>query len=141
MLDSYVAGILLAVLSLLFLARVIGQLLVVLFQPTWLPPMAQWYSGLIPYPILLAIQVVMLLGMGAIVGQFLAGEGYLVTRRPILGQFGVPLSILYFSAMIVRYVIRMSRHPDQRWFGGTIPIIFHCVLAAYLFTLSFYHLA
>jgi len=41
---------------------------------------------------------------------------------------------------VVRYVIWMWRRPDQRWFGGTIPIIFHCVVAAFLFTFALYHL-
>jgi hypothetical protein len=30
----------------------------------------------------------------------------------------------------------MRRHPDQRWLGGTIPIVFHVVLAAFLFTFA-----
>jgi hypothetical protein len=33
----------------------------------------------------------------------------------------------------------MHRSPDQRWFGKTIPIVFHVVLASYLYALgSFY---
>ena len=48
-------------------------------------------------------------------------------------------SYLYFGGMVLRYVIWMWRRPDQRWFGGTIPIIFHCVVAAFLFTFGTYH--
>jgi hypothetical protein len=43
------------------------------------------------------------------------------------------------AAMIVRYIVRMIERPDQRWFGGTIPIIFHCVVAAFLWTFGEYH--
>jgi hypothetical protein len=32
----------------------------------------------------------------------------------------------------------MARRPEQRWFGGTVPIVFHCVLAAFLFVLGSY---
>jgi hypothetical protein len=41
--------------------------------------------------------------------------------------------------MIVRYGIRMARRPDQRWFGGTIPIIFHSVVAAFQWTFGTFH--
>jgi hypothetical protein len=41
--------------------------------------------------------------------------------------------------MAVRYVVRMTRRPEQRWFGGTIPIFFHWVLAAYLFVVGLFH--
>jgi len=45
---------------------------------------------------------------------------------------------LYFAAMIARYIIRMVR-PDQRWLGGTIPIVFHIVVAAFQWTFGTYH--
>jgi hypothetical protein len=41
--------------------------------------------------------------------------------------------------MLIRYVWRMSRRPEQRWFGGAIPIFFHWVLAAYLFVFGNFH--
>jgi len=42
----------------LLISRVLGQLIVVQCAPRWLPPMAQWQSGLVPYPVLLAVQAV-----------------------------------------------------------------------------------
>ena len=42
--------------------------------------------------------------------------------------------------MIVRYILRMSLYPEERWFGGAIPIIFHWVLATYIIPLGLYHL-
>jgi hypothetical protein len=47
----------------LFLLRVLGQLEVVLVAPTWLPTMEQWFSGLLPYPLLLPAQVLILMLM------------------------------------------------------------------------------
>ena len=32
----------------------------------------------------------------------------------------------------VRYGIRMKLHPEARWLSGTIPIVFHCVLASFI---------
>jgi hypothetical protein len=33
----------------------------------------------------------------------------------------------------------MRRRPAARWFGGTIPIVFHLVLATYLYALGGFH--
>ena len=44
----------------------------------------------------------------------------------------------YAIAMIVRYVVRMRHHPEARWTGQTIPIVFHLVLATWLFVLGSY---
>lgn len=44
-----------------------------------------------------------------------------------------------FLAMVVRYGWTMTARPELRWFTGTIPIWFHMVLAAFLFTLGDYH--
>ena len=40
---------------------------------------------------------------------------------------------------VVRYAVTMVRDPELRWFTGTIPIWFHLVLAAFLYTLGHYH--
>jgi ABC-type multidrug transport system permease subunit len=36
--------------------------------------------------------------------------------------------------MLVRYAVSMALQPEWRWFGHTIPIVFHCVLATFLMT-------
>jgi len=45
----------LGALTALFAARVLGQALVALLDFPLLPPMSAWYSGLLPYPILLRV--------------------------------------------------------------------------------------
>ncbi len=47
----------------LFLLRVVGQIEVWLLAPDWLPPMQAWYSGLLPYPLLLPAQILLLMLM------------------------------------------------------------------------------
>ncbi len=123
----------------LFFLRVVGQIVVVLFHPRWLPSMPQWYSGLMPYRYLLPAQILILALMTAINLDFSAGPGLFVEPRPALGRWLVGFSFIYWGGMALRYVLRMTRHPDQRWLGGTIPIVFHCILAAYLFTFGKYH--
>jgi hypothetical protein len=48
-------------------------------------------------------------------------------------------AVVYAVAMAVRYVVRMTRRPAQRWFGGTIPIVFHWVLASFVAVLGSFH--
>ena len=54
------AAVMLVALTLLFALRVAGQALVAFFDVGWLPPMEAWYSGLLPYPILLPTQLAIL---------------------------------------------------------------------------------
>lgn len=130
-------GAFLFLFSALFLVRVAGQVLVVLRAPGWLPPMRQWH--LMPYRLLLPTQFIFLAAMAAIVLGLFRGEGPLVDPRPALGRVLIGFSAVYAGAMVVRYAVRMTRRPGERWFGGAIPIVFHLVLAAFLFTWGWYH--
>jgi hypothetical protein len=125
--------------TLLFFLRVLGQVVVVLWAPRWLPPMRQWQSGLLPYPTLLASQLAILALMAWIAIDFTRGAGLFVRPRPEMGRFFVWVGYVYAAGMAVRYAVRMARRPDQRWFGGTIPIVFHCVLAAFIWTFGRAH--
>jgi hypothetical protein len=103
----------------------------------WLPPMHQW--NFIPYPILLPIQLVLIGVMVWINISFSQNVGISTIENPGAGKFLISFSAVYVLAMVIRYTIRMYRRPNQRWFGGTIPIVFHIVLASYLYALgSFY---
>ena len=123
--------------SFLFLVRVGGQLVVRLRRPGWLPPTEEW--NLTPYRLLLPTQVVILAIMAWIDVSFSLDRGVPVDPRPGLGKGVLVFSGVYAGAMALRYVVRMRRRPAQRWFGGTIPIVFHQVLAAYLVVLGGFH--
>jgi len=127
--------------SVAMLLRVAGQLVVYLRAPTWLPPMSQWQSGLVPYRFLLAMQAVVLVLMFWIASDFALATGVWVRPLPQLGHVVLVWSYLYAGAMLVRYGVRMARRPDQRWLGGTIPIVFHTVLAVFQWTFARYHVA
>jgi hypothetical protein len=43
---------------------------------------------------------------------------------------------LYAGSMVFRYTYRMITMPEERWFGGTIPIWFHFVLAAWVWLVA-----
>jgi hypothetical protein len=123
----------------LFVLRVAGQILVALRPQRWLPPMKQW--NFLPYPILLPIQIVFIVVMFWIDVSFTMSTGSLIAKNPGTGYFLIYFSYFYLMAMVIRYVIRMYRRPDQRWFGRTIPIVFHIVLASYLYTLGRFYVS
>ena len=95
--------------------------------------MQEWQSGLLRYRYLLAAQILILL-FQALVSIRLWRRG---DRRPAvsldrLGCWARRFAVVYAAAMALRYLLTMALFPDQRWFGGTIPILFHFDLAAWL---------
>lgn len=130
---------LLVLFTLLLYGRVFGQLIVYLYSPTWLPPMEQWQSGLLPYPVLLVSQFVVLTFMTMICIAFARQRGFFFAPHPRGGVFSVWFGALYFAGMVFRYVVTMVRRPEQRWFGGTIPIVFHSFVACFLMTWGSFH--
>ena len=130
--------LLLAACTLLFVLRVLGQVLVAFGNVASLPPFEEWYSGLLPYPLLLPVQLALIVLMLGIVRDFARGDGYFVVLKPRTGRILMAFGCLYFLAMVVRYVMTMVLHPELRWFTGTIPIWFHMVLAIFIVTLGRY---
>jgi hypothetical protein len=115
-----------------FFLRVLGQVYVALYAPRFLPPMAQWYSGLLPYPLLLPSQILILMFMAVVAADFTEGAGAFFVTRPATARTLLVLGGVYFGSMGVRYAIRMARHREARWLGGTIPIFLHMVLALFV---------
>jgi len=122
----------------LFAMRVVGQAIVARWAPARLPQMSEWYSGLIPYPALLVIQLAILVGMTFVAASVAGGHLMLVDGRGSIGTVLLAIAWPYAIAMVVRYVVRMQHHPEARWTGQTIPIVFHLVLATWLFVLGSY---
>ena len=136
--DAVLTAAILGVLTAAFAGRVAGQLVVARWAPEWLPPMSEWYSGLLPYPRLLATQLSMLALMSIVVVGLATGAPAIVDPRPLVGTVLLVIAWPYGLSMPIRYAIRMWRHPEARWTGRTIPIVFHVVLAAWFFVLGSY---
>jgi len=132
-------GPVLVFLTLLFFLRVLGQALVVFFSVGWLPATEQWFSGLIPYPTLLGIQLIMLLGMVKIAADVWRGRGLFARPQPSWSRFLIACGVIYAGSMVLRYVLTMTYRPEMRWLGGTIPIIFHFVLAGFFYAWGKFH--
>jgi uncharacterized protein len=127
------------IFTILLAGRVAGQLVVAWRAPRWLPPMEQWQSGLVRYPVLVFWQGVVLALMTWTSADFTRGAGFWMAPPAGMGTTATSIAYGYFTAMVVRYAVRMRRRPDQRWLGGTIPIMFHSVVAAFLWTFGTYH--
>jgi hypothetical protein len=106
----------------LFFARVVGQIEVLLVEPAWLPPMSAWYSGLLPYPVLLPAQIALLMLMAVLAFRPAAARRARVWRT---------LALLYFAVMAVRLAICVNAYGSEFYLHGAIPIAFHWVLALF----------
>jgi hypothetical protein len=111
----------------LFALRVLGQILVVEGLAPFLPPMDNWQSGLLPYPLLLASQVLILVLFGTICVQFSRGRGYFVRPHRWLARPLWVVGWVYAGAMVVRYALLGT---------DIIPVLFHIVLAVFLIVLA-----
>ena len=129
----------LSVLFGLFVVRVLAQAVVGLGYGGFLPPWEEWFSGLVPYPQLLASQLIIVFAYGAVTRDFVRQRGFFITPRRWLGTVLLGVGSVYFSVMVISYAIRMSLYPPERWTGGAIPIVFHWVLAAFILVLGAYH--
>jgi hypothetical protein len=125
------------VLFALFVARVAGQVVAATVRPRWLPPMARWYSGVMPYRYLLPAQLLIIWLMIAMIAGVASETGTLGVRRAGVGTFTLWASCVYAVGMVWRTVRRLRQPPERR--GVVIPIVFHFVLAAFLFVYGSWH--
>jgi hypothetical protein len=128
--SSRTRALLLGVLAAAFLARVVGQALVAVAPIPCLPPMAAWHSGLLPYPVLLPVQVAIVLVQAAISRDLWRGGGRFARVRPAAGPVLRRIAYVYAAVITVRWMLTS---------GHRIPIIFHFVLAGYLLVLAGHH--
>jgi hypothetical protein len=119
----------------LFFLRVIGQVEVLLLAPPWLPPMDAWYSGLLPYPVLLPAQIAILMLMSVLV--FREMQVNTSQAQPARWRLWVRgAALVYFAVMVVRLVVQTARGAEDVIAAGGIPVAFHWVLALFLLVLS-----
>jgi hypothetical protein len=132
----YRRAICLTVLQTLFLGRVLGQIVAELASPPWLPAVEHWQSGLLPYPVLLTAQILILMFMSLVTYDAFRRDGLWHVSKPKTQRILRRVAYLYMAAMALRYVLTMALLPELRWFGHMIPIAFHFVLASYILTLG-----
>jgi uncharacterized protein len=124
-----IPGVLWALLA-LFVLRVTGQALVAFFGVGFLPPMQTWYSGLLPYEVLLPSQLLLIALMSKICLDFTRGRGMFFAPKRFFATGWLWFGTLYLAAMIARALFLWDR---------PIPIVFHWVLAAFVITVGLSH--
>jgi hypothetical protein len=102
---------------------------------TWLPPMERWQSGLLPYGVLLASQILIIALMTWIALDFTRGRGFFLRPRRFFAAPWLWFGWTYLAVMLVRYPVQMVLKPD----GPLIPIFFHWVLAAFVISVGLWH--
>ncbi|HEY9731709.1 MAG TPA: hypothetical protein V6C89_07345 [Drouetiella sp.] len=123
----------------LFCLRVIGQLLVATCHVPFLPPMTEWQSGLLPYPVLLICQALIIGIYGKVCIDFYRRNGFFYKLNPVLAAPLRAIGMIYFVAVALRLLIWMTIFEHHPWFSGTIPIFFHFILSTFLIVLAQNH--
>lgn len=129
----------LSFLLLLFCLRVAGQLMVAICQVPFLPPMQEWQSGLLPYPILLASQLLIIGLFAKVCHDFYVQSGFFYQAKGVLAEPLMTFGKAYVVLNAARAVIWTTAFKHHIWFTGTIPIFFHFILASFLIIVATHH--
>jgi hypothetical protein len=94
--------------------------------------MVAWYSGLLPYPILLPLQIAILMLMTGLTIR--ASDGRSIGRG-IAGGIRA-FALIYFLTMAARLVLCIRDYGRDYHLHGAIPVAFHWVLALFVLVYS-----
>ena len=101
------------VLFALFAFRVIAQPLALAVESAALPRFESWHSAALPYGVLLASQILILVALGWTAWRFTVGN---VAPRHAKGTLALALGTIYLLTMIVRLVLGATVLSHVRWF-------------------------
>lgn len=119
-----------------FAFRVFAQLLQATFPVGWLPAVSQWQGSSLPYPVLLAIQLLIILVLVVVIWKIRHGSIHPDIR---LGRWLFAVGSVYFIVMLLRLLLGLTLLASVPWFAKTIPAFFHLVLACILLLVGHYH--
>jgi hypothetical protein len=120
----------------LFAFRVVAQPAALAFDGL-LPSFESWARGGLPYPVLLATQLVILGWLARTAWRFSIGK---VVPHRRMGRLALAFGGVYFAAMILRLVLGATVLSDVRWFASPLPAFFHLVLATYVMLFGYCHI-
>jgi hypothetical protein len=124
---------LLWVLTALFTARVLGQVVQRWWPQPFLPPFNSFQGSGLPYPLLLTAQVVIL---GLMMRTALRVRSGTHRRSPAQQKALAWFAFVYMGGSILRIVIGIFVPAAPAWFTTWIPAFFHLVLAAFVMVLA-----
>ena len=122
-------------LAALFVLRVLAQAVQWAGPVPFLPPFDTWQGSGLPYPALLASQVLIV--------ALLARALMVVRSRSIAPatwkhRACFVLGGAYFAAMAFRLAAGLTFLSDTGWFAESLPALFHLVLAAFVLLFGHY---
>jgi hypothetical protein len=118
-------------LTALFALRVAAQPLALTVP--MLPSFDAWHSGVLPYPALLAFQLVVLAVMVTTNRACTRGR---LAHRPRLARALTVLGTIYFVGMLARLALGQILNPAPAWFDRPLPTLFHLFLSIWLLLLA-----
>lgn len=122
-------------LTVAFALRVAGQALQRWAPVSFLPAFDDWQGSGIPYPVLLAFQVAIVVLAVFVSVRMSRGS------RLMVGRLIVPVllaGIVYFAVMFARLILGLTVFAGDTWFDRPIPSVFHLVLATQLVLIAVY---
>ena len=129
-------GYILLAILILFIGRVVAQLMQLLHPVSFLPSFEIWQSGALPYPVLLMLQIIIIALMLAATVKFFRGT---IVVQPTKGRIYFFLGSLYFVFMLIRFIAGFTVAHDGSWFDAPFPSFFHMMLALFVIIIGLYH--
>ena len=120
----------------LFVIRVLAQPLSLIIDTPLLPRFESWHSGVLPYPVLVTAQVLIIAWFARTAWRFGKGDVLPSRRR---GVVFLAFGSVYFLFMLARLVLGLTIMRDSRWFTSYLPTAFHLVLASWLLIYGQFH--
>jgi uncharacterized protein len=120
----------------LFAIRILAQPSSLIVNSKFLPPFESWHGGVLPYPVLLITQLLILAWMILTARQFYLGS---VSASHRLGANVLFFASIYFLGMLFRLVLGLTILKEHRWFASPLPAFFHMVLASFILLYGHYH--
>lgn len=93
--------------------------------------MQAWYSGILPYPLLLPIQIGLLMLMGVLAIRTRAPRQR-TARADRTATILRTLAMLYVAGMTARLILIVHFYGKHYYLHGAIPVAFHWVLALFV---------
>ena len=128
---------LMLLLSVLFMLRVVAQLVQAVHEVRFLPSFEAWQGSATPYPLLLGFQAV-IIAVLIIVLRVVKADA--ISPRPWIYQACFVLGGIYFLVMAFRLIASLTFLSEYEWFSKSIPALFHIILASLVLIFGHYFL-
>ena len=130
-------ALVLAVLALVFAARVFAQFLQFVRPAGALPSFAAFHGSPVPYTWLLPLQVAVVFVMAGV--TISVAEGRTAPQRA-RGRQLFACGVLYCAEIFSRLLVGFTVTGASSWFHAWLPAAFHFVLAGFVLVLATFHL-